>query len=181
MAKVEIRKSSAERLRPPPRAITDGSPDPVPVWFRLGDGWGKLTLHVDRASARRIRLHRWLGWVAPLAALGFTLYLGILYGRGDALIAGNPTRWVLLAAAVPWLVGAVYMSYLWPKGMPRNQRNWDKVRLRDVDSAAALEWQSANDPGMITIMPDTPKRDMLLRHLPPVVHGLVVVAVALLA
>lgn len=181
MAKLEIRKSSAQRLRPPSSAITDGSPDPVPVAFRLGDGFGPLTLHVDRASLRRFTVHQWLSWAGPITAVGITLFLGIWYGKSDALAADGLTRFVLLAVTIPWLIAAIYLSYLAPKARPRTQRNWDKVKLRDVDESAAAQWQSANDDGLITIVPDTPTRDMLARHMPPMVFGLVVMAVALLA
>ena len=65
--------------------------------------------------------------------------------------------------------------------LPRTLRHSDTIRLREVDDAAAAEWQSANDAGVITVKPDTPTRDMLLKHLIPAQLGLVVVAVVLLA
>lgn len=179
MAKLEIRKSEVDRLRPSPRAITDGSLDPVPV--KAGVGSDTLVLYVDRVSARRYALNRRMKVVLAIGVLAVSLTIGILYGRNDPLIAGNPDRWGLLSVTVPWLIAAVYLSYLTPRIRPRTWRQSDTVRLHGVDDTAAAAWQAANNAGVITVKPDTPTRDMLVRHLPPIMFGLVVVAVALLA
>lgn len=168
------------RLRPARRAITDGSPDPVPVDIHLDRRGTSLTVHVDRATARRFARHRWLVVVAVLPILAIILTMGIMYGRNHPLVAENPLRWVMLSIALLLLSVSIQLSYVVPRGYPRASL-FGPVRLNNVDDSAAMEWQSTNDTGVITVKPDTPTRDMLVRHVPPVVFGLVVVAVALLA
>jgi hypothetical protein len=180
MPQVEFRKSSIAQLRPPRHAITDGSPDPVPITVKLPGRPDPdlLTLHVDRASARRFAIHRWLRLAVGLLALAMTLTAGILYGRAHPLMVDDVVRRSLLVVAFSWFIGYGYAAYLTPKTYPYTRGPF--VRMRDVDEFAAREWQAANDPGVIDIKPNS-VGDLLLKHVPPLVLAIAVAALVLLA
>lgn len=177
MAKVKIRALSISELRPSPRAITDGSPDPAPFRMWFGPRFGTLTMQVDRATARRFVAYRRLGVALFLLMLAILVTTTLLYGRGDALFGSNAQRLALLAFAVCSLILFVSPFYMAPKAFPR--AFGATVWLSQVDEAAAREWQAANNSGAIIVKPDTPLLDGLARYLPPVVVAIVIVILAL--
>jgi hypothetical protein len=178
MARLEIHRSSITQLRPSPSAITDGSPDPVPVLVKFGFGWGGMTLHVDRDSARAFARYRWVIRIMIPAVLAITLTLGFLYGKNAFPSTKDPTLGILLVAAASALVYAVIVAYLIPATYPRVFR--DSVRLRNVDDSAAGQWLSANHPGAIRVQPDTPTRDRLVKHAPSIVLAAMVIVLLIL-
>ena len=164
VATIEIKSSAVARLRPATHAITDGSLDPVPVTVRLGRSRsrGKLTLQVDRATARRFAIHRWTGHATTGIVLAIGGTSGILYASASPVIMDDPGRWSLLAVASAWLIGALHQSYLKPSVYPRLWRG--TFRLRNVDDVAAGQWRDANDANVMSVGSDSPRRDALVRH-----------------
>ncbi len=133
---------------------------------------------IVRASARRFAARRWLDNAVSLLALAITGTVGILRVKSHPLVADHPSRWAAITFASTTLIMLINLSYLTPRAFPRIFGA--TVRMANVDESAAEGWRSANDPGLITVKPDNPALDLIVRHGPPLALVVVLALVALL-